>query len=167
MRYLAIAAVMLGLAATSGCTPAGDDAASTASSSSAQDKQALDELRSSYASAWDSGNASAIADLYSADAMAFPGNQPTVTGRDAILKYNEDFFAQYKPGKMDLTPEETRIMGDWAFDRGTYHMTATAKSGDQAMEARGRYLVILRKQADGSWKVSRDFDNTDSAAPAQ
>jgi ketosteroid isomerase-like protein len=86
---------------------------------------------------------------------------------DAILKYNQDFFTQFMPGKIELMPEETRLMGDWAFDRGMYDVTAMVKNGGRKMAEHGRYLVVMQKQADGSWKVARDFDNIDSPPPAQ
>jgi len=28
------------------------------------------------------------------------------------------------------------------------------------MSTEGRYLVVLQRQADGSWKIARDIDNT-------
>lgn len=169
MRYLACAATVLVLALAGACSPTGNDAGgnAAANSSATQDTGAIDKLRAAYTSAWNAGNAAEIADLYTEDAVALPGNQPTADGRDAILKYNQDFFAQFTPGKMELTPEETKIMGDWAFDRGTYHMMATPTSGGDAVEAQGRYLVILQRQADGSWKVARDTDNTASPPTPQ
>ncbi len=147
-----------------GCSRVADDG--VASSNSANDKPAIDKLRSAYAAAWTAGDAGAVANLYADDAMTFPGNQPTASGRDAILKSNEGFFTQFAPGKLELVPEETTLMGDWAFDRGSYHMMATPKAGGDALDTRGRYLVILHKQSDGTWKVARDFDNTEGAPGA-
>ena len=168
MRSLACTATVLVLALTAACAPTNNanDGNAAANANAAQDAGAIDKIRAAYASAWNAGSAADIADLYADDAVVLPGNQPTVTGRDAVLNYQQSFFSQYTPGKMELTPEETKVMGDWAFDRGTYHMMATPKGGGDAVEGQGRYLVILQRQPDGSWKVTRDIDNT-ASAPAQ
>jgi ketosteroid isomerase-like protein len=52
-----------------------------------------------------------------------------------------------------------------AYDRGTYSMTITPP-GAAAIEDRGKYLTIYRKQADGSWKVLRVMYNSDLPLPA-
>jgi hypothetical protein len=41
-----------------------------------------------------------------------------------------------------------------AYDRGTYKTTVAPKApGAKAIQEDGRYLVVLRRQADSSWKL--------------
>ena len=69
-------------------------------------------------------------------------------------------FKAAKPGSVSITPVDTHIMGDMAVEHGTYHMMMTPAAGGAAMMVDGRYIVVLHKQADGSWKVSLSMDNT-------
>ena len=64
-----------------------------------------------------------------------------------------------------LTPDETRTLGSVGLDRGTYTVTVTPKAGAPPTSSQGRYLVVFVKEADGSWKVSRDIDNSAGAPP--
>lgn len=52
--------------------------------------------------------------------------------------------------------------------RGTWQMSATAQKGNaKPVATRGKWIVIARRQADGSWKNWRHMWNEDrSAAPA-
>lgn len=41
-------------------------------------------------------------------------------------------------------------------------MTMTPKTGKgKPMSDKGKYIVVLQKQADGSWKIVRDISNSD------
>ena len=61
-----------------------------------------------------------------------PSHHAAVTGKDAILAYNRDFFGQVT-AHIAVTPLETKLMGDWAYDRGTFTMTVTQRSREIAL----------------------------------
>jgi len=61
--------------------------------------------------------------------------------------------------------EEVKVAGDWAFARGNYTYTLTPKEEGKTIKGNGKYLSILAKQADGSWKFARDCFNNN--APPQ
>jgi ketosteroid isomerase-like protein len=42
----------------------------------------------------------------------------------------------------------------------------TPKAKGKPMEESSKYLVILKRQADGSWKISRDIENSNTPMPA-
>lgn len=108
---------------------------------------AINGLRNQFAAAYNSNDAAAM----------FP-NQPSIQGRQAIQATLEDFFKQ-NTAKITHTPLETQVVGDWAYERGNITETLTAKSG-KAIEKSLRYLVILKRLPDGSWKVYRDISNS-------
>jgi uncharacterized protein (TIGR02246 family) len=133
-----------------------------------QDTAAINQVRAAYVSAWKKGDVEGTARGFADDAVLLsPGNEPRVSGRSAIAKSNEDFFTHFTPNDAELTPEEIKIIGDWAFESGIYKMTARAKANDQTISQHGRYLVLLQRQADGSWKIARLIDSADSAPPAK
>jgi uncharacterized protein (TIGR02246 family) len=130
-----------------------------------EDKAAIDKLRSDFVAAFSAGDAEGIGKLYTEDAIAFPGNQPTATGRTSIVQFNKGTFDSMTMPKIEVTPQETLLRGDWAIDRGTFVFSATPKAGGPAITAPGRYLILLQKQSDGSWKIIRDMDNSDMPPP--
>ena len=120
----------------------------------------LDELETTY----NTNDASALATLYAEDAVFMPGNQPTVSGRQQIGTWFGGVFDQFT-AKLTISSEEHQVAGDLGFDRGTYSVSLTPKAGGDSMEQNGRYLVVLQRQPDGTWKVARDIDNSSSPPP--
>ncbi len=74
--------------------------------------------------------------LYATDGISAPNHDTTLRGRDAIVAWQATSFSQFA-FKMDLTAEETRAMGDFGFDRGSYRMTATPKAGGDPIPQEG------------------------------
>lgn len=155
MRMTALLVIMLGVLAA--CRPAGP----STSADVAQDLAAIDRARSAYEEAWRSADAARIAGQYTAEAAVLYPNQPAVIGRAAITDYFRGFFEEFVQDSFALASAEVHVTGDWAFDRGTYLWSARPRAGGAAISDNGKYLVILRRQADGTWLVERDMDNSD------
>ena len=62
--------------------------------------------------------------------------------------------------------EEIEVAGDWAFSRGTYTFTGTKKAGGKPIQIIGKFIHILKRQPDGSWKLTRDCWNHDKPFPS-
>lgn len=124
----------------------------------------INALRDNFVTAFNTGDAAKVVEGYTAGAIAMPAHHAMVSGKDALLAYNRDQFSQLS-FKVALTPVETVVSGDWGYDRGTYTMTITPKAGGPPVNDQGKYLVLIQKQADGSWKVTRDIDNSDMPMP--
>jgi ketosteroid isomerase-like protein len=52
------------------------------------------------------------------------------------------------------------VSGDWAWARGTYGVDGEA--GGNAFHVDGKFLTILKRQDDGSWKIYRDAFKSNS-----
>lgn len=122
---------------------------------------AIGKTRDSYVAAWRAGNAKAVASLYTVDALVLYPNHPAVSGNEAILGYFSGFFMELEQESFSLVSSEVQVAGRWAFDRGAYTWKAKPRQGGDSVEDNGKYLVILEKQADGTWKIARDMDNSD------
>ena len=157
-RKLLLALALLGGAAA--CAPA----AAPPGPPSGDDATKINALRDNFVAAFNAGDAAKIVDGYTVDAVVMPSHHAMVTGKDAILAMNRDQFSQMS-FHIALKPVETTVSGDWGYDRGTYTMTVTPKAGGAPMNDEGKYLVVIQKQADGSWKVTRDIDNSDMPMP--
>jgi len=88
----------------------------------------------------------------------FPG-APARIGKGQIRAGMKPAFDQFIL-KMAITNKELRVSGDLGFARGTYTESMIPKAGGQAEKYDGKYLTILERQADGSWKVARDCFNS-------
>jgi uncharacterized protein (TIGR02246 family) len=126
------------------------------------DSAAIAKTFAEYVSAWKASDAGRIANLYGDDAVILPGDHPAENGRAAITEFNKSFFDQFAPGSFEISAEDTKIIGDWAFEDGAYSFTAMPKAGGKQISDRGKYLVVLQRQNDGSWRWFRDIDNSDS-----
>ena len=139
----------------------------------AADKAALNALRDKVMAAVNSNDAAAVAACYTDDAIMMSPNEASAEGKQAIQASYQDMFQQGAV-KVALTARETEVSGDWAFETGTSSATVTpktapksaAKKTDKPFEVVSRYVVVLKKQADGSWKVHLDMGNSATPRPA-
>jgi len=134
---------------------------SRSDSSVVRDRAAIDSVRIRYATTWKTGDAEQLAFLYTPDALVLYPNQPAVRGRAEIVTYFRGFFAEFAQEVFELTSEEIQVAGPWAFDRGTVRWRGVPRKGGEPVDDLGKYLVVLHRQPDGSWKVARDMDNSD------
>lgn len=134
----------------------------------AADTAAINALRDKVTAAFNSADAAALAAAYADDAIMMNPNQETVEGKQAIQASYEAMFKE-NAGKIAvtlvLTPLETQLAGDWAYDRGNATSSITPKSG-KPVEQSGKYLVILKRQSDGSWKLHREMSNMNNPPPS-
>jgi len=70
------------------------------------------------------------------------------------------FIASFKSlanARVEATSDivELHILGDWAFIRNHLDLKINSPDGGQARRA-GYTLTLLRKEADGQWRLARD-----------
>ena len=130
----------------------------------AADPAPINDLRGRFQAAYNAGDAAAVAALYTDDAVSLPDHHEAIRGKAAIQQFMQETFAQVT-ANMTLSAPDTEITGDIAHETGNYTTTITPKRGGTAMTMTGKYLVVLKRQPDGSWKVHHDMDNTNSAMP--
>ena len=68
--------------------------------------------------------------------------------------------ANYADDALLMMPNAPAMQGKSAIETGTFEWTLTPKSG-AAMTDKGKYLTVWKKQADGTWKIIRDINNSD------
>ena len=141
------------------------DGAGAPSSLSAADEAAIRAVDDAWGKAATAGDGNAIAALYTDDAVLYPPMEAVVNGA-AAKKYWTDFTAGYS-SEAQLTTSSVEGRGDLAYATGTYRMTVTPKKpGAKAMPPEeGKYVEVMKKQADGSWKIAHDIWNT--SAPSK
>ena len=151
-------------AAVAGCMASGPK------SDPAADKAALEKVRADYAAAFNSGDATKLGSLFASDGNSMNNAAPTAKGPQGVESLTKGMLAQAASQNVVINSEGLEISGDVAYDHGTYKTPVPPKAGP-AMVEDGRFLVVLRRQADGSWKIVDAMGNTATppampAAPA-
>jgi uncharacterized protein (TIGR02246 family) len=109
-----------------------------------------------YDNAMAAGDVSAKMRLYTADAVLMPPEGPAISGQEAIRHWHEVLFKKgTSPGASKV--DEIQVFGEWGFARGTFSGTVTLRAGEPPNRVSEKWLVIVRRQGDGSWKIARDI----------
>lgn len=97
--------------------------------------------------------------LYADDVLVMPPDQPARAGIDAQREASEGYYDEFD-SNLTSQVDEIAVMGDLAFARVSWSETATPKAGGDTTRVQGNWLVILKKQPDGSWKAWREMWTT-------
>jgi ketosteroid isomerase-like protein len=110
------------------------------------------------------GNVDALVAVYANDAVLLPPNAPAQRGPDAIRTFWGGLLKAYTL-KFELGSDLVEGRGDLAYNVGHYRFTAVPKDkANPGMADEGKFVEILRKQSDGSWKYAVDMYNSNLAA---
>jgi uncharacterized protein (TIGR02246 family) len=101
--------------------------------------------------------------LFLDDAVVNPPNEPAVKGRTAIRAWLEKFppMTEFKLNNVMVDGRE-----DLAYVLGTYTVTIAPPGAPGPVKDSGKFVTVLRRQADGQWLVAVDMFSSDlPAAP--
>lgn len=116
------------------------------------DEQAIRDLVETWMAATKAGDAVTVLDLMSDDVVFMvPGAEPF--GKEAFAAALKGLGTMTIEGRSDI--RELEVLGDIAWLRNHIDMTATTADG-KTIRRSGYTLTILRKGADGRWRLSRD-----------
>jgi uncharacterized protein (TIGR02246 family) len=130
------------------------------------DEAAIAKIRAAYQTAAGTQDGAAIAKLYAPDGVEMPPNGPSARGRAAIEAYHKGFGQQFMMHGMTITSTESKVHGDYAYDVGTYKQSLMPMKGGAIVDDRGKYVVLLKKDASGNWWVTHAIYNSDVPMPA-
>lgn len=128
----------------------------------AADRQTIRQVWIDYANAVGTGNVDAYTALWAEGGVQMPAGAPPNVGKDLIRAKTA---AKMEAGRqntivMEIDPAETTVVGDWAYSRGLYTVDVTGPDGTHLARTDGKFMTILTRQADGSWKIYRDISNS-------
>ncbi len=130
----------------------------------AADRAAIDRLRDAYQATFTAGDVDGHVDLYAEDARVLRNANSILVGREAIRAAAQEGFSQLE-SEFHSSSEQVELMGDVAFDQGTFELTQTSVEGGETNVFYGSYVLISRRQSDGSWKISRYIWNNRPGPP--
>jgi uncharacterized protein (TIGR02246 family) len=156
------------------CSPANDTAASSDSAAgvatataadAGEARQAIEAANTKFVEAVKRGDTTvAIADNYADDAIVMAPGAESWRGREAVRKGFAGMATQMPVKEFSLKTDDVMVGGDLAVETGAYEMTMQPKTGREVKD-KGKYVVVWKRQADGSWKIVRDVFNSDVAPP--
>jgi ketosteroid isomerase-like protein len=121
-------------------------------------------LTSDFTSAAMAHNFDALAAIVTDDARLMPAGAPTVAGRAAIRGYLERNWGPLPIAQFEQTVDEVDGRGGLAFARGSMKLAVQIEGGPRIYNE-GKFLMVLEKQANGSWLIAICMYSSDLEKP--
>jgi uncharacterized protein (TIGR02246 family) len=124
---------------------------------SAADRSSAEAATRAYRDAWLSNSPAAVMATLTTDAVLLPSGMEPISGEAAIRAF---WFPSSRPAttvtEMEQTIEGVEGSGDVAVVRGHGSLTfSMEQDGREVVRSqRSTFLNVLRRQADGSWKIA-------------
>jgi uncharacterized protein (TIGR02246 family) len=122
-------------------------------------RQAIEQTDRQWEQAFNRGDAAGVASLYTENGSLLPPNAEIAQGREAIQQSIQGFIdAGLK--NIAFTTVDVGTSGDLAYEIGRYSLDIQPPGSEQTVTDRGKYVIVARRQSDGSWKLVTDIFNT-------
>jgi len=107
------------------------------------------------------GDKAGMMSQWTDDFVMLPPAGPILHGRSVIAKA---FQGVESPEIVEYVPDiqEVKVLGDHAYQWGTYHYTVRKREGGETVRTSGKLMRILQRQPDGSWKMYRGISTVDA-----
>jgi len=123
--------------------------------------EAIYRLDADFMKAANARNAAALVKaFYAPDAVLMPPNHGALEGREKIAGFLQGLIDS---GLTSIKLDTTTVAraGDLAYGRGRYTLELSPPGGTPIQDV-GKYIVVYRRQANGSWRAVSDIFNSDS-----
>ena len=149
------------------CTPAdqSSEPGVEESLSTAEARAIIDRMNEEWDAAVVSGDFETAVAMYTEDAIRGQPNMPALVGRDAIRAWMESEFDTYTFEGSNRTTEVRVLSPEWILVRGTGSFTATPKAGGEVRVEQEKWLTVVQRQPNGTWKWYRDAGSSDLPRP--
>ena len=108
--------------------------------------------------AFSRGDAAAIAACYTDDAVVMPPNSQMIKGREAIEEFWKGAMGM-GVRSIQLDTLDVQSGTDLAYEIGNATMIIQPQGGKAATDT-VKYVVVWKRQPDGSWKLAADIWNS-------
>src|SRR5688572_26667147 len=132
-----------------------------------EDLRAIEALNQHDVEAVKAGDAAALIAQWTEDLVAIPPAGAILRGREAyatVAEQTRDQMQAIEVVDNVVDFEEITVLGDHAYEWGTYRSRMRPRGGGEMMTFGGRLMRILQRQADGTWKMHRAIWTSDPAS---
>ena len=123
------------------------------------DVEAIKSLSDEIMKAYNEGDLEALQAIVAEDLVFMPPGEPALIGKEAMRNWHD--FDKISID-VNITVEEVQVLGDWAFMRDIWIGTVTQKESGEKFELNNKSLILLRRQPDGTWKMSYSIFNSNT-----
>jgi uncharacterized protein (TIGR02246 family) len=121
-------------------------------------RAAIEAANAKFSEAFARGDSKALSAMYTSDAVALPPDSEMIRGNEAIGEFWKATRDSGVRGAA-LTTIEVSRSGDVAYEVGKVSLTIQP-AGKEPTTAIAKYMVVWKRQGDGSWKLHRDIWNS-------
>jgi len=104
-----------------------------------------------------------VLSFYADEALNFPPNAPLISGKEEVRAFWSELVEN-----PNLTWQTTKVevsrSSDLAYSFGTYGLTTSSAEGEP-LDDHGKWVVVWKKQPDGTWAHIIDIFNSDAPLP--
>jgi uncharacterized protein (TIGR02246 family) len=121
------------------------------------DVRILSEIRERLTAAENAGDAEPICAVMAEDVVLMVPSAPVQEGKTACAAFVRDVLPSLLlefERHITYTSAEVRVVGDVAFDRGTFAFSIAPRAGGPSELNAGKYLWLYAR-SDGTWKLTR------------
>ena len=129
-------------------------------------RDAIEALHRTFASALERGDAAAVANHFADDAILSPPEADMQRGQSDIQHFYGSFLANVRIDNFELTGVELIVVGDTAYEVGTYRTKLTPQGLSQTT-VEGKYLWVCKRASDRTWRILRHIYNINTPPPAR
>ena len=105
----------------------------------------------------------AIIRMWAEDGVSLLPETVPLVGKPEIARFLDEVTARLKGWrmeKMELDFRGIEVSGDWASEWAFEHQVVQPPDRDKpAFDGRGKMLLVLHREADGSWRIKREMWN--------
>ncbi len=107
-----------------------------------------------WAKARDAGDVEGVVAIYHPEMRIMTRDQAEYVGHKGVREFYSQYYAVKSERKLYASMSELRVFGDAAFVTGKFLAVDLSKR----VEDPGYYLIVVRKDKSGAWRLYRDID---------
>jgi uncharacterized protein (TIGR02246 family) len=128
------------------------------------DIQAIRAIVDAFDAAMNAADFGAQAELYDESAVRMPADAPAQIGKSNIREWFR-LEAEQSVVNIDNVIRDVQVFGDWGYMWGDATGTLTPRDGGDPTFVDSKWMAVVRRQPDGSWKTFRDIYNSNLLLP--
>ncbi len=123
---------------------------------SADDVAKIKAVNEAYVAAWLKNDSTAVMKTLAPNAVLIPQGSRAIEGMKAIKQFWWPSGGKTTVTGFTITMDEIGGEGELAYVRGTFRLSFTYEDGSNKLERtnNGNYLMIMKRQTDGAWRIS-------------
>lgn len=160
-----VVSLVLLLCFSFGCQKQGKEVAKAPEVNVEADVAAIKATFDEWVPLYNAGDFDKVISFYAENSMQMPPNEPIRKGKEAMLIGMKNARELNDEHCDSSVVEDVRVSGDLAVVRGTDTGTTTPKSGGEPVKYNLKWLTVLERQTDGTWKWIYEMWNDNDPLP--